>query len=339
MAAARYAWVLNLDADVELSAFARGAGDTYEPTRRVCETMQPFAAELGAQLLGPSDIVIDARPGAAIAPGVAKGYVGRAFCPTPRALRWLRRAGAAPEFEPDVGLLLRVNSRAFCAALGPMLPGARFVTDSAHARDVVRSEPPSFARDGQWRLKRAHGMAGRGQRVVRASQPRDLTRDDAAFIDAAIREEGGLQIEPNASIVREYAMHAWLHRDGSRRVGQLVTQQCDERGAWLGSQAVRDAHRFAAPATEPDSSRARACEFGLELDLGFVRAVLERQVHRAADALARDGYAGPFGLDAFVYRQADGHPALHVASELNARYSMGFAVGFGRDSRGEFAVV
>ena len=49
---------------------------------------------------------------------------------------------------------------------------------------------------------------------------------------------------------------------------------------------------------------------------------------RVAVALAGSGYFGPFGIDAFTYRNADGTVALQPRSEINARYSMGFAIGF-----------
>jgi hypothetical protein len=46
-----------------------------------------------------------------------------------------------------------------------------------------------------------------------------------------------------------------------------------------------------------------------------------------ATALTLAGYFGPFGVDAFVYRDRLGTERLQPRSEVNARYSMGFAVG------------
>jgi hypothetical protein len=39
-------------------------------------------------------------------------------------------------------------------------------------------------------------------------------------------------------------------------------------------------------------------------------------------------YFGPFGVDAYTYRARDGRLGLQPRSEINARYSMGFAAGF-----------
>ncbi len=48
-----------------------------------------------------------------------------------------------------------------------------------------------------------------------------------------------------------------------------------------------------------------------------------------ADALSRAGYFGPFGVDAYRYRDREQQLRLQPRSEINARYTMGFAVGWG----------
>ena len=49
--AARFAWVLNLDADVELAAIASGAAGAYSPKRSLVEAMRAFVPRLAASLL------------------------------------------------------------------------------------------------------------------------------------------------------------------------------------------------------------------------------------------------------------------------------------------------
>ena len=51
-----------------------------------------------------------------------------------------------------------------------------------------------------------------------------------------------------------------------------------------------------------------------------------------AEQAAPPGYFGPFGIDGFRYRDTDGHLRFNPRSEINARYSMGWAVGM-RDKR------
>jgi hypothetical protein len=282
------AWVLNLDADLELGAGAAGA--RYDRTGPVARAMKVPVERLARTLLGPGDLLIDERSDA----GVARGRVGRAFCPTPGALAVLTRAGAHPEPCPPVDVLRRVNSRAFAAALGPTLPGAVFVTDLGLAMTTLRRRPPI---GDAWRVKHAFGMAGRNQRVLSPSSmgPRP------AFVSSGLAR-GGLQIEPNVAIEEEYAVHAFLPRGGPAIVGAVVGQRCDAHGAWLGAA--------------PLASRPLA--------IADARERLEAECRRVADALSAAGYFGPFGVDAYSYRGDGGVLRLQPRSEINARYSMGF---------------
>jgi hypothetical protein len=255
------AWVLNLDADLEL-----GGGPTYAPTKGVLAAMRVHAAKLRETLFEPGDVDIE--------DGDARGRVGRAFCPTPRAIAALERAGAIPEPHPSVEILRRVNARAFCVS---ELPGARFVRTRDEALEMLASKPPlgSF-----WRVKRNFGMAGRGQRVIRGAADLSFVTDD-------------VQIEPDVEIVTEYAIHGFI--DEGVRVGRLVRQIC-EAGVWLRSELCDD-----------DAIEAR----------------MQREAHAVASLLRDAGYFGPFNVDAYAYRGG-----FNARSEINARYSMAFALGF-----------
>ena len=256
------AWVLNLDADLEL------ARDGYAPTDRVLATMRPHV-ERARALLAPGDVLVGE--------GDVRGMPGRAWCPTPRALDLLVRAGANPEPHPSLAILRRVNSRAFCASLGQTLSGAVFATDEDAAIAAIRPNT---------RLKRNFGMAGRGHRVV--DRVDEATR---AYLRAAMRE-GGVQIEPNLKIEREFARHGFLAADGTLTLGVPVAQRCDAHGQWLSTE-------------QTDS---------VPIDIEPV-----------AEALRREGYFGPFGVDGFEFEGG-----VQPRSEINARYSMGYPVAFTR---------
>ena len=283
---ARHAWVLNLDADLEL---AHGAG--YTPSASVARGTAAFAERLRATLASPHDVVVDAST----PDGSAAGLVGRAFCPTPTAIAMLVRAGAEPEPHPPLDVLRRVTSRAFSASLGQTLPKAAFVTRLEDAWEILRKDP---APGTGWRIKRAFGMAGRGHRVVRAAP----SEADVAFL-ANWLAKGGAQIEPNVRVVDEYAMHGFVSPDGCVRVGVLTRQRTDASGAWLASERAEGAP-------------------------GDIHDAVARETERAAHALALEGYTGPFGVDAFTYDAGSG-VVLRARSEINARYSMGFAMGMG----------
>jgi len=46
-----------------------------------------------------------------------------------------------------------------------------------------------------------------------------------------------------------------------------------------------------------------------------------------ASALKSAGYVGPFGLDAFRWRAVSGELHFHALSEINARFTLGWACG------------
>jgi hypothetical protein len=283
------AWVLNLDADLEL-----GSAVGYSPSLRTRKAMESHADWLEASLLAEGDVRVDETS----TPGSARGRSGWAFCPTTRAIAILRRVGAEPEPHPTMNVLRKVNSRAFASSLGVTLPDAAFVTDGEGAYRMLQQEPRLSNR---WRVKPAFGMSGRNHRII---LPSKLSLSDRAFVDAGLAR-GGIQIEPNVPIENEYAMHGLLSDQGEVELGRLVRQRCDARGAWLS--------------TEPA---------GLDHDnLRRVNQALEEEAMRVAQALHSAGYFGPFGIDAFTYREHDGGICLQPRSEINARYSMGYAVG------------
>ena len=89
------AWILNLDADEELAV-----GDSYRTSvtlERILEHHRPAAARA---LLAPGEVLVE--PGVQLPAG---DWLGRAWCPTPRARAELRAVGAVPEPAPDVAVL------------------------------------------------------------------------------------------------------------------------------------------------------------------------------------------------------------------------------------------
>jgi hypothetical protein len=283
------AWFLNLDADDELS---RPLG--YGPSQAMLARSAELACHV-SRLLGPGDIVIGEGP----SDRRAQGCEGRAWCPTPRALRAIEASGARVPPAPAVHVLRRVNHRRFCAGLGQMLPGAAYVDAMADLVEAIAGPSPL----GQWLIKRPFGFAGRGRRKVIAGP---LSRPDEAWVAASLRAGEGLQVEPLVSRTGDFALHGHISRDGQLDLGEPTLQSCDENGAWKSTTA-------AAP---QDLS-------GIEL-----RALLDA-ARDAANALIDSGYFGPFGIDAYRWRDAGGTPRFNPRSEINARYSMGWAIGMG----------
>jgi hypothetical protein len=290
----RVAWVLNLDADDEL---AHGPGYTSPPfmVRRIAQLVPRLAG-----LVGPHDVVV--WPGGAS----ARGLPGRAWCPTPFALRELERAGAQVPRAPAFEVLQKVNHRRFAAGLGGGLPGARYVEDAAGLFAALADEAALSAasRERCWLLRRAYGFAGRERRKVRHGP---LTIDDRAWVAATLRRREGLLVEPFVTRELDCALHGFVDEAGAVTLGEPTVQEIDALGAWRGSRLASDG----------------------ELTPGEV-AALREEAARVGAALHAAGYFGPFGIDAFRWIDPGGARHLQSRSEVNARYSMGWSIGMRR---------
>ncbi len=278
------AWVLNLDAELELRNPER-----YQPTKGTLAACRHFET-LARSLIGPSDIVLSRD--VAVEVDCAANYRGAAWCPTPSALALLRRARANVPVVPTLESLRLVNHRRFHAELGQTLPDACF----APTLDEARAGLSRPVRNG-WLVKRGFGFAGRGNRRF----PSVPSPDDWRWLEHALRD-GGVQIEPWLTIVREYSQHAYLAPDGQLDVGWPCVLQ------GRGSSYIR-------VGSDP--------EFGPE----EANALLQ-QVMRVGEALHDAGYFGPVGLDAFSYEWGV-ERRFNPRSEINARYTLAYAVGMG----------
>lgn len=294
MSRGRVAWVFNLDAEDEL---ARGGPHT--PTNVMRARVQSLMPQLAALML-PGDEVLW-PPGAPL----QRARVGLAWCPTPWALEQLRRAGLEVPAAPDPAVLRKVNHRQFSNDLGQALPGARFVHTEAALREALGDEPvlERVSSERNWLLKRPLGYAGRGRRKI-GSGP--WSPADRTWIDAALKTGDGLQVEPFVTRVLDCALHGEVTVDGSLRLGEPTRSIIDEAGTWVSSERAGPSDLTAAE-----------------------RETLVHEAQVTARALGAAGYFGPFGLDAFRWRAPDGSTHFQPRCEINARYSMGWAVGLG----------
>lgn len=229
--------------------------------------------------------------------GEGRGRAAQAWCATPRAHALLAAAGADTSSLCAPEVVRRVVSRSFAQGLRSDGERDAFVRSTAELDALLSERPQGEA----WLAKREFSLSGRGRRRLRAGA---LDPADRSWLQASLAR-GGLQVEPWLAIDAEYALHGRLTRDGALEQGRICRQEVDAQGSWKASEP--------AGAGELAAHEERA---------------LREAFARAARALRAAGYHGPFGIDAF--RHARGFRAL---SELNARYSMGWAVGLGRVER------
>jgi hypothetical protein len=213
---ARFAWVLNLDAELEL------ARPGYTPAAKVREQLARFGA--GSQaLLGPHDALL--TPSSPVAMALEPGFVGRAWCPTPLALAALRAAGAPPEPHPTTAILRRVNHRKFAFDLGGGLPAQSYLESRVLLEGVL------LRREHPWLLKRPLGFAGRGQ--LRVYDYDKVTEKEWQWIDASLRDDG-LVVEPLVEPSLEVSAHGFVFQDGHHELGRVCVQEVTTRGVFRG---------------------------------------------------------------------------------------------------------
>jgi hypothetical protein len=130
--------------------------------------------------------------------------------------------------------------------------------------------------------------------------------DARSWIEASLRHSGALVVEPWVERIADFGLHGYLSATGTVTLGEPTLQVMTEDGAWL------------------ESRRVRSGELGRDEAYSFAMTA-----QAAGDALARAGYFGPFGIDAFRWRDENGKPHWNPRCEINARYSMGWAIGMG----------
>ena len=275
-------WVLNFDAEDEL---ARPGAMTPSPTLR------PRFAQLAARttLLAPNDHRLDEF---APAEPTWRGMAGAAWCPTPRALRALSRAGARLPAAPTADVLRAANHRRLMNGRLESLPGARYVHTRAEYEETVARASIT----GSWLLKRAYSYNGRGRCRWREGA------DDphvARWVDAALATGEGLQVEPEVPRTLDLGLHGEITRAGEVQRGTLTVQRVDAFGAWAATE-------ISPPGTLTEAETR----------------LLEDALREVVTALRDVGYFGPFGVDA--YRWTGG---FVPCCDVNARYTMGWAVG------------
>jgi len=264
------AWVLNLDAEVELAG-----GRIRAAARRRMEQMQRRFS------IGDGDVVLD------LDADRADGMEGRCWCPTPSALARLRDAGARVPAAPPAEVLRRVNERGFAHEL-VALPGTTRCETVDEARAAV-------ARPGRWLLFRALTFAGRGQLPVDSGRWTDAVE---AWVTAALRV-GAVYVLPRVEISLELSLHGDL-RD-ALTLGRPVINAVDDSGQWADARLATDELRdeeaaalYAAAERAADALRA-AGYFG---PFGVDAFRHERGFHALGEINARYTMAWPLGMSA-----------------------------------------
>ncbi|MCP5069040.1 MAG: hypothetical protein GY946_20955 [bacterium] len=214
--------------------------------------------------------------------------------------------------EPDI--VARVHDKAFAlaaareAGLLPPLWDRVGVLEPAELRDpaaawaildqLLAAEPSAF---GAFTLKPRHGSSGRG-RVAGRVESLDRAALEGAF--SRLADRGGALIEP------------WV-----ARTADLSAQLLIEQGG--GVLLLGTFEQCTSPAGLVRGHRGRVDSRGRSSSGSPHDEALREAAVTMALAASEAGYRGPCGVDAFVYRDSEGHEAFRPVVELNARFTVG----------------
>lgn len=178
--------------------------------------------------------------------------------------------------------------------LGLDLPQAAIVT-SFHAleRHLARAASP------RWVLKAPFSAAGRDRVHGRGTEVEGTRRRQA---EALLGRFGALVFEPWLERTADFSGCAIAQPAGPRLIG-LQRLEVDRLGGFKGILVTRDEAGLLSSAE---------------------RTTLERVFEEVGKSLLALGFRGPFGIDAWRYRRADGREALHAMGEINPRLTFGW---------------
>jgi hypothetical protein len=161
-------------------------------------------------------------------------------------------------------------------------------------------------------IKQALGLAG--QNAIRLWEPPILAAQ-RHWIERSLGHGGELVIEPWLERAGDFSMQCEMTPRGLQLIG-FAGLVCDRAGRFLANWAEPDHRRRVPAAVRAALGAPREVAGRLHPLLTDLRAALGAE-------LARAGFLGPVGVDAFVFRDHDGVCRLKPVVEINPRYTMG----------------
>ena len=183
--------------------------------------------------------------------------------------------------------------------------------------DAVVAIVEELRSEGDVLLKAAHACAGRGHKRVKSHEPLE---EYHPWLRKALENHGGVCIEPWLERIMDFSALYEMKSTGSKETANKVSEvffigmtemENDANGRFLGTRVDQ--------------------KWGATLDLEVKQFLFReanvnkwyRETIPTAIADLLTGYVGPVGVDAMVYRKADGSLALRHVIELNVRMTMG----------------
>lgn len=228
--------------------------------------------------------------------------------PTPYPHYTLSSWGITPEIQtwaidhklqgnlPDPLLVKTLHSKEFSFQMGKPLPYSRLLKEDKDIPLFLKETPLPFV------LKTTLGFSGKGHLIISNSSPESLKKI-YSFCQKEFVLNRSVIAEPWLKRIQDFSSQWEITSDG--KVHYLGATLCinDIKGHYLGSKVGDPKELFFS------------YESQLEEHLAFVEAKVEW--------IARKGYFGILGIDAFLYLDNKDQLLLHPLVEINIRKTMG----------------
>ncbi len=174
--------------------------------------------------------------------------------------------------------------------------------------DAASSLIQHYQAEGDVLLKAAYACAGRGHKRVKPCSADDEVQN---WLKKKLSSHGGVVVEPWLDRVLDFSCLYEMHADGEVKYIGMTEIENDASGRFLGTKVFPKW----GTGIDPEVAEFLFREAGV---MSWYRTKIP-----AALSELLTGYIGPVGVDAMVYRRADGSLALRHVVELNVRMTMG----------------
>jgi hypothetical protein len=254
------------------------------------------------------------------------------------AFEFAQQAGVT---VPNVNLdaVRKANSRGFSfdqeQSLAVAPPRSVYLESSRQLVEAIADSAAAWGRlpaEHRVILKAEFGMSGRERFVLRGDEA--LTPSVHGWINRRVEQSGAVYLEPWLDRVVEFSTHWEITQSETVPDQGSVTAQAVRSAAPDApdsSPASSKNVRFVGltqllntPHGQYSGSRVGAATTELpENELDRLLSEIKTTAERAAASVAQLGYAGPIGIDAMIYRDAEGALQTRPVQDINARWSMG----------------
>lgn len=202
---------------------------------------------------------------------------------------------------PPILAVQIANSRTISYVLERLLKvgldGMEGIRSMEQLHAVLESQAPT---EGRWVIKAEYGMSAR-ERIL--GRGRSLSTADEQWVRKRLDSRINVYFEPWVERVGEIGIQIDVLANGRPQLLGITPMLVDERGQYAGSWFAYQESRF----SDQQAFWPSAIETALE----------------AARQLKSQGYFGPLGIDAMIYRDSDGELKLRPLQDINARWTMG----------------